>query len=71
MIEDQDTNRTDRAEWLELANGGGVMLRDPTAIATFGGRGMRRRANRGLLCARSPSALTASPAPEGPRCADE
>lgn len=50
MTKGQDTNRkSDGAQWLELANGGGVMLRNPSLSALPRARFARRRPARGLL----------------------
>jgi hypothetical protein len=43
MADVQDTNRGETNCWLELANGGGVMFRDPTAAPPSEPQYARRR----------------------------
>lgn len=69
MTTSQDTNRNDAPCWLELANGGGVMLRDPTTTAVSGAKSRRRNPARGLLPRTgAPAAL---PGLAGSRLADD
>ena len=49
MIEAQDTTSDAAASWLELANGGGVMLRDTAAAAPLP-RYVRHRRPKQLEC---------------------
>lgn len=49
MIKSNDLNQNEMPYWVELANGGGVMLRDPTvALVSPAPFTRRRRANEPL-----------------------
>jgi hypothetical protein len=71
MTKGQESNRSDGAQWLELANGGGVMLRHPTATAVFRVGLTQRRPVRGLLSQFQITSPGISPGLDRSRCADD